>query len=209
MVHPWIKTFFKVGRELAVKRLAALPSAQPIGWDGTIQDHLTPEEWKSFDQEITEQLKEKNDRSLAIASASMVEERLRWLIETKFIDGLSQTKKDRIFTGLGPLSSFTAKIEVAYALGLLKPEMREQLQIISKIRNKFAHNFRRIRFTDQEIASLCETLRKFDKEGYQRRAELRELYGFSCIICGLALLVTGQLVLASRPGLSLSPKKSE
>jgi DNA-binding MltR family transcriptional regulator len=137
---------------------------------------------------------------VAIVGASMVEDRLRWLIETKFIDGLSGTKKERLFTGLGPLSSFSAKVEIAFALGLLKPELREQLQLIGQIRNRFAHNFRRVRFSDPQIAPLCDKLREFDKESLSLPRELRDFYGASCFLCMTALFVTGQLVLASRSG---------
>ncbi|MFY9895886.1 MAG: MltR family transcriptional regulator [Xanthobacteraceae bacterium] len=212
MTHPWIEAFFQSVRDtdLAGRLLALQSRSEPLNWDGTtIKDHLTTDDWKSLDAEISEQLKQKNDRGVAITCAASVEDRLRWLIETKFIDGLSETKKDRIFTGLGPLSSFLAKTEIAFALGLIKPEVREQLQIIGQIRNKFAHNFRRVRFSDPKIAEMCERLRKFDKEGFQAKSELREVYGFTCLICMMALFVTGQLVLASRAAPSTSPEKSE
>jgi hypothetical protein len=156
MAHPWIEAFFETLRNadsLIAERIANLRASPPINWDGTtIKDHLTPEDWKSLDQEISEQLKQKDDRGTAIICASMVEDRLRWLLETKFIDGLSETKRDRIFAGYGPLSSFAAKTDIAFALGLVKEEVREQLQLIGQIRNKFAHNFRRVRFSDPNIA---------------------------------------------------------
>jgi DNA-binding MltR family transcriptional regulator len=217
MAHPWIEGFFSALRNIdsqIAERIATLRASPPINWDGTtIKDHLTPEDWKSLDQEISEQLSQKDDRGTAIICASMVEDRLRWLLETQFIVGLSETRRDRIFTGYGPLASFAAKTEVAFALGLVKEELREQLQLIGQIRNKFAHNFRRVRFSDHNIAELCGKLRKFDIEGLPIKEEFQELrvvYGRVCFLVMTALFATGQMILASRGAQpATSPEKSE
>jgi hypothetical protein len=99
MPHPWIEAFFKGVRTADWTSLLAgtQPELVQLNWDGTkLKDHLSADDWKSLDQEISDQLRQKNDRGIAITCASMVEDRLRWLIETKFIDDLSETKKDRI-----------------------------------------------------------------------------------------------------------------
>src|SRR5258707_147607 len=52
---------------------------------------------------------------------------------------LTATMRARLFTGYGPISSFAAKTDIAYALGLLTDHDHTDLQIIRKIRNEFAH----------------------------------------------------------------------
>lgn len=201
MPNSWIAAFFKAMRSTNWAKLLVEKQQEPttFNWNGTsIRDHLTEADWKSLDQEITEQLKQKNDRGVAITCASMLEDRLRWLIETKFIDDLSERRKEKLFKGQGALSTFAAKTEIAFALGLIKPEVRDQLVIIAQIRNRFAHGFKSVRFTDPKIVELCEKLQRFENDPLVAKSELREVYGLTCLACMIALFATGQLVLASR-----------
>ncbi|RED31830.1 mannitol repressor [Rhodopseudomonas thermotolerans] len=201
MSYSWIASFFTAMRntDWTALHIKSRPEARKFNWDGTsISDHLSEADWKSLDQEITEQLKLKNDRGVAITFASMLEDRLRWLIETQFIENLSEKRKASLFKGQGPLSTFSAKTEVAFALGLVKPEVRDQLIIIAQIRNKFAHGFKSVRFTDTNISELCKRLKTFDPPSSEAKADLREVYGLACLVCMVALFATGQLALASR-----------
>jgi hypothetical protein len=75
MVHPWIDAVFQAGRNFGDRLFTKLPVAESIGWDGKIKDHLTPEDWKSLDREITEQLSQENDRGVAITCAAMIDDR--------------------------------------------------------------------------------------------------------------------------------------
>jgi hypothetical protein len=45
----------------------------------------------------------------------------------------------KLFEGFGPLSTFSAKIEFAFALGLLPRHVHTDLRTIKKVRNLFAH----------------------------------------------------------------------
>lgn len=180
---------------------------EPLNWDGTsIKDHLIPEDWKSLNDEIAAQVEQKNDRGVAIVLASMVEDRLRWLIETKFVDGLSENKKNWIFNGTGPLSSFVAKTEVAFALGLIQEAVRNELKLIGRIRNKFAHEFRPVRFTDPEITKLCNQLWELDAKLCNARELVQlkwayddpmKVYGAACFTVMIVLFAVGQVVIAS------------
>lgn len=211
MAISWIQIFFDMVRKAEPTLLQMLADlrgkVEPLSWDGTIiRDHLTKEDWKSLNAEMIEQLDQKNHRGLAITCASMVEDRLRWLIEMRFSNPLSEGKKDWIFTGTGPLQSFAAKVEIAYAFGLVKEEVRAELRLIGRIRNKFAHNFRRVRFTDQDIAQLCKNLKMINSTGIDE-PDAMKLYGQSCLLCMFVLFTTGQLVaLQFQP--DASPEKS-
>ena len=52
---------------------------------------------------------------------------------------LSEAQRTNLFEGYGPLSSFAAKIDVAYALNIFDGALYADLIVIRKIRNAFAH----------------------------------------------------------------------
>ena len=51
-----------------------------------------------------------------------------------------------------------AKINVAFLLGLYDREILAGLITVRKIRNKFAHHAKPIRFCDEIVADLCRAL---------------------------------------------------
>ncbi|MBS9522402.1 hypothetical protein KI659_00085 [Litoribacter alkaliphilus] len=44
-----------------------------------------------------------------------------------------------MFSGVGPLSSFSSKVKISYRLGLISSEEYKKIEIFRSIRNKFAH----------------------------------------------------------------------
>ena len=104
-----------------------------------------------------EALHQESDRAAAILAASHFEDSLQEQIISKFTNMNSELTK-KIFGGYGPLSTFSGKIDIAFALGLYNEETRKGLHIIKKIRNKFAHASKPIKFYDQEIAVLCRKI---------------------------------------------------
>src|SRR3954471_23997129 len=54
------------------------------------------------------------------------------------------------------MSSFSAKIEIAFALGVINNECRLSLHLIRDVRNKFAHRIAPLRFDDAEVIALME-----------------------------------------------------
>ena len=51
----------------------------------------------------------------------------------------------------GPLSTFSAKIRLAYAMGFISEEERKDLDLLREVRNAFAHALRPITFTNELI----------------------------------------------------------
>ena len=98
-----------------------------------------------------------SDRAAAILAAAYFEERLRDAIMRKFTD-INKTLREKIFTGYGPLSTFSAKIDIARALGIYDQKTYNGLHKIKRIRNMFAHASTPIEFNQQDIADLCRNL---------------------------------------------------
>ena len=58
-----------------------------------------------------------------------------------------------------PLSSFSARIKTAYCLGLVTKQEFDDLNLIRRIRNRFAHRFHGYTFENQEIIDWCNSLK--------------------------------------------------
>ena len=84
--------------------------------------------------------KSSSDRSCVIVAAAYIDELLGYIFKL-FLTSPSSEKEDKeLFSGYGPLSTFSSKIVLSYKLGLISNYEYKTLQIIRKIRNSFAHD---------------------------------------------------------------------
>ena len=106
----------------------------------------------------------------ALVAAGLVEDGLqkRLLCAAR---PLSNTLAAKIFDGLGPLSRFSAKIEVAYIFRLLDEATYKDLLAIKDIRNRFAHTSRFVNFRSEEINTACKRL-----SGWHEDADNQNLF---------------------------------
>ncbi len=114
--------------------------------------------WLISDDAIVKEIEGQRDRPAVIASASYLEHRLGETL--KCVLEQHKAVADRVFKGYGPLSSFSAKIDIAYMIGLYLEYIYKALLTIKEIRNEFAHNPRPVTFRTQRIADLCKNLPK-------------------------------------------------
>jgi hypothetical protein len=59
----------------------------------------------------------------------------------------------------GPLGSFYARIELLWALGGLDRRVRDDLHLVRRIRNKFAHEMEITSFSEEPIRAWCDSLK--------------------------------------------------
>lgn len=107
---------------------------------------------KTFDEVFKQ-----TDRASAIVSTALLEELLERLLLAYLIDHVS-VKRD-LFEGIAPVSTMSAKINLAYYLGLLDQNEFDDLKLIKKIRNDFAHSFEGINFDTPRIKDKCLLLK--------------------------------------------------
>jgi hypothetical protein len=93
----------------------------------------------------------------ALVAAGLVEDGLQELLLCA-ARPLSNTLAAKIFDGLGPLSRFSAKIEVAYIFRLLDEATYKDLLAIKDIRNRFAHTSRFVNFRSEEINTCMQAV---------------------------------------------------
>ena len=84
--------------------------------------------------------KSSSDRSCVIVAAAYIDELLGYLFRNFLYPPFSEKEDKDLFSGYGPLSSFSSKILLSYRLGLISNYEYKTLQIIRKIRNMFAHD---------------------------------------------------------------------
>jgi len=115
------------------------------------------EDWEGFYEEIQNE----SPRAAVIISAAFMEGWLRQLIanfmvdDSKAVDELlgAEDNVDR------PLSSFSSRIRAAYCLGLISRDEYDDLHMVKKLRNRFAHGMHGLSVDDNAIVSWCNELK--------------------------------------------------
>jgi hypothetical protein len=98
-----------------------------------------------------------------------------------FIPLDDKAKDDLFFSPGATLGSFASRIDIAYALGLITPAQKSDLNIIKRLRNAFAHAVKDIRFADPIISAQVRKLSSFVVYEDEARVDLlRRNYIFIC-----------------------------
>ena len=105
---------------------------------------------------VIDEVKSQTDRGTAVVAAALLEELLQHAVLDRLIE-LSSERREALFDRNGaPLSTFSAKIEMSFALGVINNDARLALHVIRDIRNIFAHSIDPISFDDPEVASIID-----------------------------------------------------
>jgi DNA-binding MltR family transcriptional regulator len=106
--------------------------------------------------EFRSTLNAETDRGCALMAAAYLDDQLAVLLKAYFVDDL--TVANTLLVPSQALGAFSARIDVAYLLGLLSREERKALHLIRKIRNDFGHVAQPLSFRHQVIADRCKNL---------------------------------------------------
>ena len=98
----------------------------------------------------------KDERSIAILGGTFLE----MILEHILLAFLPEDEKEvnKLMEFNQPLGNFSNKITMAYCLGLIEKVVKEDLNLIRKTRNKFAHDLYTT-FDDEQVKSWCEALK--------------------------------------------------
>lgn len=121
---------------------------------------LKEEKLKDY-QGLFDELAKESDRAAATVGAAFLDEKLRRLLKAYLIDD------EQAVNGLvgddntydRPLSTFGSRASACYCLGLVSKEIKADLDTISKIRNKFAHELHGLSFEEESIQGLTGSLK--------------------------------------------------
>ena len=102
---------------------------------------------------------QESDRGCIVAAGqamnSYLEDILRFILARN--THVKKEAVDPLFDALGPLASFSARIKLAYALGLLERKIYLDLNRVRKIRNISAHSIAGVNFEMPEIEAVIES----------------------------------------------------
>jgi DNA-binding MltR family transcriptional regulator len=101
----------------------------------------------------------KSDRDTALSCCAFLDDTLNAMFRKMFVDEEKFIDENVMKGTNSPLGSFSARINMAYALGWIGPKMRESLHSIRDIRNGFAHHYKLDRFEHPDFTKAFATLR--------------------------------------------------
>jgi len=137
-------------------------------------------------------LSEESDRGCALFAAAYLD---RALSDLLFVSLVAHKKiEEDLFKANAPLSTFSARIKMAYYLGKLSPSARQDLETIRSIRNDFAHHPEYIDFTAQSIRDRCDNLTLVWRE-----PEVRPRAKYTASVSALLALIHVETLRAKAP----------
>lgn len=111
---------------------------------------------------IVDSYQNESDRAAAILASSYLETYLGECIKFFLVDHKSI---EELFEGYNALATFSARTDIAFALGLITEELKRNLYYIRKIRNHFAHHPKVTSFADSHVRNLCSNFSFLEKLG--------------------------------------------
>ena len=139
-----------------------------------------------------EDIYQESDRGAAILSATSVEDHLEWAIMQKMRQLWDdEAAHSDMFGSSGTNSTFSAKILLAYALGIIDKDAREQIDLIREVRNCCAHARLPVSFDDPALTGTTDVIAADmlsimvkDKPGARRHAFVLTCVGLNEYIVG-------------------------
>ena len=146
-------------------------------------------------QSLTDALSEESDRGFALITVSYLEKQLEKLL----LKGFAPVGNPRkyLFGRFGFFPGLAAKTDGAYCLGLIDVHMRDELNLLRGIRNKFAHSFDRLSFSEGATGESVGKLKFLD---YDLSTDPRTRFKGS--IDTLMLLLSLEIKAANQPTLA-------
>jgi DNA-binding MltR family transcriptional regulator len=112
-----------------------------------------------WDTVLAREFKAESDRASVILAAALLDSALETLLRAALVP--TSASEDPLFEGSNaPLGTFSARIEMAYRIGLTDANFSRNLHLVRKIRNDFAHNVAGCAFSDSSVMSRLTELRR-------------------------------------------------
>lgn len=105
-------------------------------------------------------LNQESERGKILLLAGKIDELLCQLLQTFFKPHRGKKSDDKLFMPMGPLGSFSSRIEMAYRVGLISKTSADCLDILRDIRNKGAHKIEPFSY---ENGKYSESFKNFKK----------------------------------------------
>jgi hypothetical protein len=127
--------------------------------------------------EVAKDVVKRGESSVVIMAVSILEDWLEGTLKAK-MKPLSSTVENRLFGGQAPLRSFAAKIDIAFAFGVIDEKVQNQMRALKDIRNAFAHAKTLLFLDSSELTGDFQRL-----SGWKKGCDLRALFQNSIDFC--------------------------
>jgi DNA-binding MltR family transcriptional regulator len=148
---------------------------------------------------VLSELESQPDAQIVLMGAAYLENALYQLLRSRFIE-ISADEERRIFDGSGNaiLGTFSSKIRISRALGLVGEKTYRDLLLFNDIRNAFAHSMHQIDFSHEAVAS---DIAKFSaiRDARREAGFEKTLSGPAEIICDTIWTFHAGIMLAMEP----------
>jgi hypothetical protein len=118
-----------------------------------------------FGKRVAAALSEESDRACVILVASWADHLLRIKLANEFSKGNSDARSS-LFASNGPFATFSAKLNAAFCAEWIDRDVYHDLQVIRKMRNRFAHSIGNESLNDEPFPAMVASLRVPNREYY-------------------------------------------
>lgn len=106
--------------------------------------------------QFVDELKRETDRGLPLVGAALIDDRLTATLRAFFCEVPSSGKL--LDEPNAPLGTFSSKTDACYALGLIDDFEYNEIGLVRKVRNEFAHAKHGMSFAAPRVQGLCSSL---------------------------------------------------
>lgn len=112
-------------------------------------------------QDFIRDHQQESDRGYILVASVILESALEYLLRKRMrqLAGIEKRNVDPLFSPSGPLSSFWAKLNLAYAMRVIPDWVYRDLEILRGIRNDSAHTYHPFSFTEHEVEGRIRQFR--------------------------------------------------
>lgn len=126
-----------------------------------------------------------SDRGAALLAAGFIENQLTVYLQDRIVDKSLQSK---LFGGMGPLSTFSAKAAFGRAFDFIPKNTFTRLEVIRAVRNHFAHHPLNSNFSTPEVVAAMASMPPINPgEPDLPEWTSRDRYLFACALCAAYL----------------------
>ena len=104
--------------------------------------------------EFLNEFQRETDRAAAVLAAAFLDDQLGRLLKASLVSDHEYV--EALFHRNGPAASFSSRISLAYAIGLIGLDEAKDLHRVRDIRNAFAHQLHGLSFDVDSIAQKCD-----------------------------------------------------
>lgn len=122
---------------------------------------------------VVEAWRGESDRGAIILAATTLEDRLQAAILGKMVN-LNSDETSRLFGPDAPLGTFSAKIRLAQALGILERQEARAVDILREMRNACAHCRGDISFKQAELTNAAKAFERMSGLGEKATAKVTD-----------------------------------